>query len=40
MLGIGINVVVALVTGLLAGKLLSLTGHRARPYEDTEEFSG
>jgi ammonium transporter Rh len=37
-LGIGITVAVALVTGLLAGKTLALTGHRNQPYEDSEEF--
>jgi len=38
--GIGITVVVALVTGLLAGRILAMTGHRNRPYEDSEEFPG
>jgi ammonium transporter Rh len=39
-LGIGITVVVALVTGLLAGRLLALTGRRQQAYEDGEEFPG
>ena len=39
-LGIGITVVVALVAGLIAGKVLALTGHRNNPYEDSEEFPG
>lgn len=38
-LGIGITVAVALVTGLLAGKILAMTGHRNKPYEDSEEFT-
>lgn len=36
--GILITVVVAMVTGLIAGKLLSLTGTREEAYEDSEEF--
>ncbi len=40
MLGIGITVVVALVTGLVAGRLLALTGRRQQAYEDAEEFPG
>ncbi len=40
LLGIGITVVVALVTGLVAGRLLALTGRREQAYEDAEEFSG
>ncbi len=39
-LGIGITVAVALVTGLVAGRVLSLTGNRAKSYEDSEEFPG
>lgn len=39
LLGIIITVVVAVVTGLAAGRILALTGHRDRPYEDAEEFS-
>ena len=37
-LGIGITIAIALVTGLIAGKILSLTGHRSRSYDDSEEF--
>jgi ammonium transporter Rh len=36
--GILITVVVALVTGLIAGKLLSFTGSRKEAYQDSEEF--
>ncbi len=36
--GILITVVFALVAGLLAGKILSLTGRRKVPYADSEEF--
>ncbi len=39
-LGIVITIVVALITGLVAGKMLSLTRHRERVYEDAEEFGG
>ena len=39
-IGIGFTIVVAIVAGLVSGKLLSLTGHRAQPYEDAEEFGG
>ena len=38
-LGIAITVVIAVVTGLVAGKLLALTGHRDNSYKDSEEFS-
>lgn len=38
-LGIAITVVIAVVTGLLAGKILGFTGQRETPYEDSEEFS-
>ncbi|MFH1845161.1 MAG: hypothetical protein ABIF77_18400 [bacterium] len=37
-LGVVIAVVVVLVTGLVAGRILALTGHRNRPYEDSEKF--
>ncbi len=36
--GIGITVGVALVAGLVAGKVLSLTGQRELSYQDSEEF--
>lgn len=39
-LGIVITVAIALATGLIAGKLLSFTGHRHQSYEDSEEFGG
>ena len=39
-LGIGVTVGVAVVTGLVAGRVLALTGHRERVYDDSEEFSG
>jgi ammonium transporter Rh len=38
-LGIFITAVVAIVAGLVAGRLLSLTGHRAQPYADEAEFT-
>lgn len=37
-LGIGITVVVATVSGLLAGRIMAGTGHREQPYEDATEF--
>jgi ammonium transporter Rh len=36
--GIGITVAVALVTGLVAGKVLAVTGLRDQSYQDSEEF--
>jgi len=36
--GIGITVVLALVTGLVAGKVLAVTGQRDQSYQDSEEF--
>lgn len=39
-LGIAVTVVVAVVAGLIAGRVLAMTGHREKPYEDSEEFSG
>ena len=39
-LGIGLTVIIALATGLLAGKILAFTGHRKRSYDDSEEFPG
>ncbi len=36
--GIGITIVVALVAGLIAGKILSVFGRRTEPYVDSEEF--
>ena len=36
--GIGITIVLAIVTGLITGKLLSFTGRRMLPYDDEEEL--
>lgn len=36
--GILTTIVIALVSGLIAGKILSLTGRRTEPYTDAEEF--
>ncbi len=36
--GIGITIVIAIASGLLAGKILSLTGRRTEPYTDDEEL--
>ena len=36
--GIGITIVVALVTGYVVGKILSIFGRRVEPYIDSEEF--
>ena len=36
--GIGITIVLAILTGLLTGKLLSFTGRRMLPYDDEEEL--
>lgn len=38
LVGIGITVVMAIVSGLIAGKVVSLFGHREVPYVDEEEF--
>jgi len=38
--GIGITVVLALVSGLVAGYVISLTGEKSLVYEDRDEFSG
>ncbi|GBE29784.1 ammonia channel precursor [bacterium BMS3Bbin04] len=38
LLGIGVTVVFAIVTGLVVGKIVSLLGHRSDPYCDAEEF--
>ena len=37
--GIGLTIVIAIVAGLITGKILHLFGHREQPYMDTEEFS-
>ena len=36
--GIGITIVLALITGLITGKILSFAGRRALPYDDDEEL--
>jgi ammonium transporter Rh len=36
--GIGITIVVAVVSGMIVGKILSFTGRRTVPYSDSEEF--
>ena len=36
--GIGITIIVAIVSGLIVGKILSLTGRRTDPYTDDEEL--
>jgi len=36
--GIGITIVIAIVSGLIVGKILSLTGRRTEPYTDDEEL--
>jgi ammonium transporter Rh len=36
--GIGISIVVAVITGFIAGKLLSIVGRRIEPYVDNEEI--
>ena len=38
LIGIGLTIVIAIITGLIAGKILHLFGHRKEPYVDTEEF--
>lgn len=36
--GIGVTILVAAVTGFVAGKIISVLGRRASPYVDSEEF--
>ena len=36
--GIGLTIGIAIIAGLITGKILSLTGHRKTPYVDAEEF--
>ena len=38
MTGIGITILVAAVTGFIAGKIISIFGRRVDPYNDSEEF--
>jgi ammonium transporter Rh len=37
--GIGLTIVIAIISGLITGKILHLFGHRETPYVDAEEFS-
>jgi ammonium transporter Rh len=37
--GIGLTIVIAIVAGLITGKILHFFVHREQPYVDTEEFS-
>jgi len=36
--GIGLMIVIAIVTGYIVGRILSLFGRRVEPYVDSEEF--
>ncbi len=36
--GIGITIIIAIVSGLIVGKIISLTGRRTEPYTDDEEL--
>ncbi len=38
MAGIGITILVAVVTGFVAGKIIAILGRRTEPYNDIEEF--
>lgn len=38
LLGIGVTIVIAIITGFISGKILHLFGHRKKAYVDTEEF--
>ena len=38
MAGIGVTILVAVVTGFIAGKILAIAGRRKEPYNDIEEF--
>ncbi len=38
--GIVVTMVLAVVAGLITGRIVALTGHRANSYEDDEEFLG
>jgi len=37
--GIGLTILIAIISGLITGKILHLFGHRKTPYVDEEEFS-
>jgi len=39
LIGIGLTIVIAIISGLITGKILHLFGHREAPYVDAEEFS-
>ena len=39
LMGIGLTIVIAIISGLITGKILHLFGHRETPYVDAEEFS-
>ena len=36
--GIAVTIVIAVIAGLIVGRIVALAGRRARPYEDDEEF--
>ena len=38
MAGIGITILIAIITGFIAGKIISVLGRRTDPYDDGEEF--
>ena len=38
MAGIGITIIVAIVAGFVAGKIIAGLGRRTAPYDDAEEF--
>ena len=38
MTGVGITVLLAVVTGFMAGKIIAILGRRTEPYNDVEEF--
>jgi ammonium transporter Rh len=38
MAGIGITILLAVVTGFIAGKIIAILGRRTEPYKDIEEF--
>ncbi len=39
LIGIGLTIVISIISGLITGKILHLFGHRKTPYVDAEEFS-
>jgi ammonium transporter Rh len=36
--GIGLTIAIAVIAGVISGKILQLFGHRKQPYVDSEEF--